>query len=114
MKSLAITDDWDIALNDNGDFFLIEDNEELLQAVSHAVYTFAGEDPFNENNGIPYFEEILSNKISAKNLIEPYMRHECRDIEGIINVYLVDENFSNISRDFRSTISITTTGGNNQ
>lgn len=111
MLSLKITDDWDIFTDDNGDFVLIDGNEELLQAASHAVYTFKGEDPFNENNGIPYFEKILSNKVSSKNLLEAYMRYEVRDIENIMNIYIMSEDFSQISRNFSSTVGITTTIG---
>lgn len=111
MKSLKITDDWDIFINNNGDFVFIDGNEELLQTACHAVYTFSGEDPFNENNGIPYFEKILSNKVSSKNLLEAYMRYEIRDIENIVNIYLMAEDFNQIKRNFSTTVAITTTLG---
>lgn len=113
MKSLGITKDWDLAINDVGNLFFVEEDEELLQAVCHAIYTFSGEDPFNENNGIPYFEEIMSTKISSKNLMESYIRYETREISGVANVYLLDNDFTRIARDFKSAVSIITTNENN-
>lgn len=120
MRSLAITNDWDILIDDNGNFSFVEGNEELLQAACHAIYTFKGEDPFNQNAGIPYFEDILSSKTlssktSKKTLIQSYMRHEVKNIDGITNIYLLDDDFSKISGDFKSIIGITiTNGGNNE
>lgn len=108
MISLKITSDWDLDIDNNGDFCFVNDEEELLQAACHAVYTFKGEDPFNQNNGIPYFEDIISSKTSEKSLIESYMRHEIKDIEGITNIYLMNNNFSEISRNYKATITITT------
>lgn len=112
MISLKITDDWDIAVDDNGNFCFVNGEEELLQTACHAIYTFRGEDPFNPNNGIPYFEEILYQKTSKKTLLESYMRYEIRNVEGIINLFLLEEDDSdilnNISRNFKSNVYIIT------
>ena len=43
------------------------------------------------------------------------MRHEVKNIDGITNIYLLDDDFSKISVDFKSIIGITiTNGGNNE
>lgn len=115
MKSLKITNNWDLDIDSNGDFCFVNDYEELLQTACHAVYTFQGEDPFNPNVGIPYFDDILGGLVSKKTLLESYMRYEIRNIDGITNLYLLEDEdiLSRISRDFKGTIYITTTDGEN-
>lgn len=114
MKSLKINEDWDLELDENGNLIMVEGEEELLQAACHAIFTFKGEDPFNINNGIPYFEEILFKK-KNKNLIEAYMKNEVKDIDGIINIMIIDSKeeesnnyFFNILRNFKKNVVIIT------
>lgn len=108
MKSLKITRDWDIDIDNNGDFILMEGYDELCQAASHAVYTMMGEDPFNPNRGVPYFEDIICGSVPRKSLIESYFRYEVKDIDGIDNLYLVDYNYNSMDRNYSTEIYITT------
>lgn len=112
MKSLKITKDWDIDIDNNGNLIPIDGYEELCQTASHAVYTIMGEDPFNPNRGVPYFEDIIGGSVPRKSLIESYYRYEVKDIDGIDNLYLVDDNYDNINRNYTAKIYITTNNKN--
>ena len=78
------------------------------------IYTDIIKQLININNGIPYFEEILFKK-KNKNLIEAYMKNEVKDIDGILNIMIIDSeeeesnnDFFNILRNFKKNVFIIT------
>lgn len=116
MKSLALSDNWDIAINGDGNFYFIDGILETQQAVSHMVYTFSGEDPFNANGGIPYFEKILFQRDLSPTVMESYIRNEVRDMDDVLDVFLSqdinsEDILSKIKDNFRANIFIRTTDG---
>ena len=61
MKSLALTDTWDLCLTPSGSLATVEGSARAAQDVATACRTFKGECWFNQNLGIPYFEQILGS-----------------------------------------------------
>lgn len=55
-RSLFLTDNWDIALNDNGGLSTAEDAYAVAQNVASAVRLFTNDAYFDTDAGIPHFE----------------------------------------------------------
>lgn len=53
------TSTWDLQIT-NGDLVLIEDKEALSQYLRQRLQTFLGEWFLNVEEGIPYFQEVMS------------------------------------------------------
>lgn len=104
MKSLKLNNEWDLELNAIGDITIVEDDLDLVQAVSTAVRLFQKDFIYDEDLGIPYIEEILGQTNSSA-FYEPYIRQEASRIAGVANIELIDIAFNN--RELIANIQIT-------
>jgi hypothetical protein len=65
MKSLKLTDKWDLTLDASGNIATVTGDEALAQDVACACRLFAGELWYDTGKGVPYLENILGRSISA-------------------------------------------------
>lgn len=60
-KSLLLTDQWDITLDDTGSIAITANPYAVAQDVACACSTFIGEPWYDTTLGIPYYERILGH-----------------------------------------------------
>ncbi len=60
-KSLLLTDQWDITLDDTGSMAITANPYAVAQDVACACSTFLGEAWYDTSLGIPYYERILGH-----------------------------------------------------
>lgn len=60
-KSLLLTDQWDITLDDTGSMAITANPYAVAQDVACACSTFLGEAWYDTTLGIPYYERILGH-----------------------------------------------------
>lgn len=68
MKTLKMTDDWDLKINSSGKLEFIEGVDKYSQDISTILKTNKGQDPFYENLGVDWF--MIINYPTRNNLID--------------------------------------------
>ncbi|MCB4611899.1 hypothetical protein [Enterobacter asburiae] len=91
-KSLLLTDQWDITLDDTGNMAITASPYAIAQDVACACSTFLGEAWYDTTLGIPYYERILGHwpgtqlintKMQSEALRLPYVQSAfCTTIVG--------------------------------
>lgn len=63
MKTLSLSNDWDLELDSTGSLVVLSDNTALLQDVCSAVQTWLGEIIYDMSQGLPYDADILRSDV---------------------------------------------------
>jgi hypothetical protein len=59
VRTLALTDDWDLYVDGSGNIATVDGPAAIAQDVASATRLFRGELWYDTTQGVPYFEEIL-------------------------------------------------------
>ncbi|MCX5617005.1 hypothetical protein NQF87_08495 [Bombella sp. TMW 2.2559] len=63
MKTLSLTNDWDLSLDSTGNLVVLNDRAAILQDVCSAARTWLGEVIYDTGQGIPYDTDILRSDV---------------------------------------------------
>lgn len=63
MKTLSLTNDWDLSLDSSGSLVVLSDNAAILQDVCSAARTWLGEVLYDTGQGVPYDTDILRSDV---------------------------------------------------
>lgn len=85
MTDIKTLDD-DIFVDDHGMSFLVEGNEEVIQANHQHLGLFKGEWFLDMDDGMPYFQKILG-KGHSQSEIEGILKAEILSIRGNLAVF---------------------------
>lgn len=108
MKSLALSEKWDLTLTAGGDLAAIEATPRVVQDVASYVRTFQGEPYYAQQDGIPYFMRELGALPPAE-LVRARANNRAREVPGVAQA---DTQLSRLEkRTLTGTISITTETG---
>lgn len=74
MKTLALTEKWDLFIDDFGNIATHDDNERLAQDVASSVMVWKGECPFDTERGVDYarmdeIRDTLPNEINNQAIL---------------------------------------------
>jgi len=59
MRTLLLSDAWDLEIDTFGNIAVAEDPLSLAQDAASAIRTFQGEVYYDTNQGVPYFQRVL-------------------------------------------------------
>lgn len=109
VKSLALSEDWDIQLDSNNNLNIIDDKKRVAQDVACACRLFLGECIFFINKGIPYFDDILAVKPNFE-LLKSYLEDAALIVPNVEAVEIISYNFNNrnLAADIRITDNLDT------
>jgi hypothetical protein len=62
VRTIALSQDWDIGLDERGNLAIFDGAEALAQDAASAIRLFKGELWFDTRPGVPYFESILGKR----------------------------------------------------
>lgn len=85
MKTIALNESGDLALNSQGNMFVLTDGLAIAQDVSRAIRLFLGELWYDTTQGIPYFSQILGQEYS-KALVEGILSDAAKSVPGVVSV----------------------------
>ena len=108
MKSLKLTPQWDLTLDDSGNIAMVDDGLRIAQDVATACRVCKGECLLNTQRGIPYKEEIMGLQPNIS-LLQAYCSQEGKRIDGAEIITIQDIRFEN--RVLKPDIRITTNTG---
>ena len=108
MKSLKLTSQWDLTVDENGNIAMIDDGLQIAQDVATACRVWRGESLFDTTRGIPYKEEIMGN-LPNMTVLQAYCSQEGTRINGAEIITIKDVSFEN--RVLKPDIQITTNTG---
>ena len=63
MKTLQLTNDWDLSLDSTGNLVVLADKAAMLQDICSAARTWLGEVIYDTGQGIPYDTDILRSDV---------------------------------------------------
>lgn len=86
MIDFELTDDWDIAIDDEGD---ISTTDSVRQAVIIRLKWFLGEWRLGTSLGFPYFEEVFKKNPNVSK-IKQYIRETVISVDGVTKVIKVE------------------------
>jgi len=59
MRTLLLSNSWDLGIDSFGNIAVAEDPLSLAQDAASAIKTFQGEVYYDSNQGVPYFQQVL-------------------------------------------------------
>lgn len=84
---------WDLNVGASGNLATAEGDHRLAQDVASAVRTFDGECIFDQDRGVPYFDEVLGHRPQAQ-LVNAYVEQEAARVPGVTRVLATDQGLS--------------------
>lgn len=84
-RDLAVDEDGDIYLDENGDLAGVSGLEGIASDLRARLETFLGEYQWDTEIGVPYRQEILGEK-PTRSRVEEIFRTECLACPGIVEV----------------------------
>lgn len=106
---LLLDDSGDLALV-NGDLVTVTGVDEIAQRVRVRLRLFAGEWFLAPDQGVPYFDRILGQKISKAALLS-ILREQVLACPGIASIATLEADVDSARRSVSVTLSATTTDG---
>lgn len=85
--------------------------DEITQRLKMKLLWFREEWAFNINYGIPYFQEIFSNKRIDLNDVDDIFRTAISQEKGVIDLISYSSSFNDSTRDFTVTAKVLTDSG---
>lgn len=90
---------------------LVEDTLSLVrQRIEIRLNTFLGEWFYNSEVGIPYYEEILTQRYN-KPIVDSLLRSEILETEDVIEITSFETSFSSSERKLSYSIEVATNQG---
>ena len=89
-KTLKLTNEWDLTVDERGNIATIEGNERLAQDVASSVLVWYGECPMDTTRGVEYnrMDEI-------KDTLNNDMNNQALLVEGVSDSFVVFEKVEN-------------------
>lgn len=87
MKTLALTENWDIYMSDKKGIATFEDKKQLAQDIATSCRVWTGEYCFDTTRGIPYKYGVFGRS-DFMPLLSEYVKSEAERIEGVKNARL--------------------------
>lgn len=84
MKDLKLTTDHDLEIV-NGDLVLVTKEEEVAQAIKIALLTVQGEWVYDQNLGIPWFDDMYQPRFTKAEILRT-LRARINDVPGVLSV----------------------------
>lgn len=107
--TLALNNNWDIFVNQNGDIATVDDTYAIAQNAANAVRLFTNDTYFDTQRGIPHYDIELGNKdIPNRSTLTNRIRNAVLDIDGVDDAEVKLE-FNSSTRTYGGIIYITTT-----
>jgi predicted RNase H-related nuclease YkuK (DUF458 family) len=109
----------DIALLDTGelsittDIQVVEDVDQVVQAVRTRLRTFYGEWAFDTTQGVPYIEEIFVKAPNMK-VVDGLLKAAILDTDGVVEFISYSSNYTPSTRTLTVTCEINTDYGYGQ
>lgn len=104
MKTLALSTDWDVYIDDLGNIATLDGNARLAQDVASSVRVFLGELPFNVTRGIEY-----NKPDQNRETLNHQMNDNAKLIEGVSESVVVFEELKD--RVLKPVVYVTNTDG---
>lgn len=102
-KTLALTNDWDLYLGNDGNIATVTGQEQKSQDVATSVKIWQGEYVFDTTRGLPY-NLVMANPVN-RSLLQEYIGVEARRIDGVRGTTVVFNDFENRQLDFDVLVS---------
>lgn len=102
-KTLALTNDWDLYLGNDGNIATVTGQEQKSQDAATSVKIWQGEYVFDTTRGLPY-NLIMANPVN-RSLLQEYIGVEARRIDGVRGTTVVFNDFENRQLDFDVLVS---------
>jgi len=93
-KSLLLTDDWDLVSNSSGNIATASDVYSMAQDVATACRLFLGELWYNNQAGIPYFQNVLGNH-PKRSLLKEYLKNAALTVPGVVDAVVYIDSLEN-------------------
>ncbi len=90
LRNIAIdanTGDFTVAA---GQLVMVSDGESIAQAIGSALQVFKGEYYLDEEEGMPYFQDILGVKNPDPNVLESIFRGAIAAVPGVLQITALD------------------------
>lgn len=102
---LLDTQAWDLVLDASGNIALAAPPYAIAQDIASAVRTFKGEVYYDEEDGIPYFDDVLG-KLPPAPLLTQLMSNQALTVPGTVNAQTVISSFDteNVAGQIQATI----------
>lgn len=94
---------WDLVIDSSGNIAMAAPPYALAQDVASAVRTFLGELWYNQNEGIPYFEEVLGH-LPPISLLKQLIVNTALTVSGVVSAQCVIYAFSTATREISGQI----------
>lgn len=89
MKTLLLDQNaWDLVIDSAGNIAVASEPYALAQDVASAIRLFKSELWYNQNNGIPYFENVLGH-LPPVSLLAQYVEEAAMSVQGVVSAQLV-------------------------
>lgn len=85
---------WDLVIDSAGNIAMASPAYALAQDVASAIRLFLGELWYNQNNGIPYFEDVLGH-LPPLSLMIGYMEKAALTVPGVVSAQVIISSFNN-------------------
>ena len=108
MKTLAVNDNIDIYLGDDGNLAMVSDLDAVLQGCEQEARIRLGELPYAQSQGIPFFESVFTDSPDL-GLYEMYLRRQFARVDNVVKVQSIAFNIDGNTLAYEAII-ITTFG----
>lgn len=108
MRSLALSDDWDLTLDAGGNLAVVDGTPRVVQDVACYERTFKGEPLYERQSGVPYLQGELAH-LPPPDLVRARADARARQVPGVAAVET--SRVALEGRVLTGTIHITTTMG---
>lgn len=107
----ALSDDWDIELDDNGDIRMLREAEAISQNVCNEGRLFTEDAYFRYEEGIPWFTDQIAQPVKEA-VTASHLRQAALSVPGVLTVDSITlETVDPKTRVLKAKIEITCEGG---
>lgn len=111
-KTLKLTPDWDLEIDENGNLAMLDGVDAILQNVSNEVRLFWHDAYFRYEGGIKWFSDVLGKPLQEA-VLRDRLRTTALSVPGVVSVdNVVIEAIDEETRSLHGKIYVTTEAGN--
>ena len=108
MKSLALSECWDLTLDTSGNLAVVADDRRIEQDVAAYERVFQGEEWYDTAAGVPYLDRELA-AMPASELVRERARLRALEVPGVVDAAITLTSFGR--RVLTGRIALTTENG---